>query len=65
MIVLFVSLTVLADVIVQDHRFDIVEDFGCQPATFMSLPALIIVWLPPLVISVVALLYCGMFPCQS
>ncbi|ETW79706.1 putative B mating type protein [Heterobasidion irregulare TC 32-1] len=45
-------------VIVQDHRFDIVEDFGCQPATFMSLPALIIVWLPPLVISVVALLYC-------
>ncbi|THH17676.1 hypothetical protein EW146_g3174 [Bondarzewia mesenterica] len=46
-------------IIVQDHRFSIVENFGCQAAVFNSLPALILVWIPPLLLSAVALLYCA------
>ncbi|TFY82419.1 hypothetical protein EWM64_g1593 [Hericium alpestre] len=44
--------------IVQDHRFTILEDFGCQPALYDYMPSLLIVWLPPLIISLVSLLYC-------
>jgi pheromone a factor receptor len=47
-----------ADTIVQDHRFVILEDYGCQAAVYNSLPALIIVWSPPLCISVIGILYC-------
>ena len=46
------------DTIVQDHRFVILEDFGCQAAVYDSLPALIIVWLPPLCISIIGILFC-------
>jgi pheromone a factor receptor len=46
------------DTIVQDRRFLIVKDLGCQVAVHNSIPALIIVWLPPLCISTVAILYC-------
>ncbi|KAI0318404.1 GPCR fungal pheromone mating factor [Amylostereum chailletii] len=44
-------------VIVQNHRFTIVEDLGCQAAIHRSLTGLVLVWLPPLVISLLALLY--------
>lgn len=47
-----------ADAIVQDRRFVILEDFGCQAAVNNSLPALIIVWLPPLCISIIGTLFC-------
>ena len=46
------------DTIVQDRRFLIVKDLGCQVAVYNSIPALIIVWLPPLCISTVAIFYC-------
>lgn len=45
-------------IIVQDRRFVIVEDLGCQVAVHNSILALIIVWLPPLCISTIAILYC-------
>ncbi|KAA1466863.1 STE3-domain-containing protein [Dentipellis sp. KUC8613] len=48
-----------ADTIVQDHRFSIVQDLGCQAAVYNYLPALILVWLPPLLLSLISLLYCG------
>ncbi|KAH8984399.1 pheromone A receptor-domain-containing protein [Lactarius deliciosus] len=52
--VVFMSLHTL----VQDRRFLIVKDLGCQVAVHNSVPALIIVWLPPLCISTVTILYC-------
>ncbi|OAX34692.1 fungal pheromone STE3G-protein-coupled receptor [Rhizopogon vinicolor AM-OR11-026] len=43
--------------IVQGHRFDIVENFGCQPAVYFSVEGIIIVWLPPLIFAVATLVY--------
>ncbi|KAG8685694.1 hypothetical protein FRC08_012966 [Ceratobasidium sp. 394] len=45
--------------IVQGHRFDILEDFGCNPATYVSVAALFIVYLPPIVLSLGTLIYAG------
>ncbi|TFK19182.1 fungal pheromone STE3G-protein-coupled receptor [Coprinopsis marcescibilis] len=42
--------------IVQGHRFDIVEDFGCRAAVYVSVPAVIIVWVPQLFFSVGSLI---------
>ena len=47
-----------ADTIVQDRRFVILEDFGCQAAVHDSRLALIIVWLPPLCISIIGIFFC-------
>jgi len=43
--------------IVQGHRFDIIEGIGCSPATYISVPAVILIWVPPLVISSVSMIY--------
>ncbi|KAL4077892.1 GPCR fungal pheromone mating factor [Scleroderma citrinum] len=34
--------------IVQGHRFDIVEDFGCRPTVYVSIPAIFLIWIPPM-----------------
>ncbi|TBU29733.1 pheromone A receptor-domain-containing protein [Dichomitus squalens] len=34
--------------VVQGHRFDIIEDFGCQPESYVSLPEFFLVWLIPI-----------------
>ncbi|KAJ7088261.1 pheromone A receptor-domain-containing protein [Mycena epipterygia] len=46
--------------IVQGHRFDIVEDFGCRPAMYISVLSLLLVDLPPGIASFLALIYCGL-----
>ncbi|KAJ7019727.1 GPCR fungal pheromone mating factor [Mycena alexandri] len=46
--------------IVQGHRFDVYEDFGCTPAIFLSIPSIIILDIPPLVASAGALTYCSL-----
>ncbi len=46
------------DIIVQDRRFVILENFGCQAAVGDYLPALVIVWLPPLCISMIGIVFC-------
>ncbi|GLB44319.1 putative pheromone A receptor [Lyophyllum shimeji] len=46
--------------IVQGHRFDIIEEYGCRPTTYFSIPAIFIVWLPPLLMSIVSLVYAGL-----
>ncbi|VDB95384.1 unnamed protein product [Peniophora sp. CBMAI 1063] len=51
--ILYISL----HTIVQFRRFSILQDFGCQAAVHDSLPSLMLVWLPPFVISACALLY--------
>ncbi|KAF9017841.1 STE3-domain-containing protein [Hymenopellis radicata] len=45
--------------IVQGHRFDIIEEYGCRPATYYSIPALFIVWIPPIVMAFACLIYAG------
>ncbi|KAJ6535332.1 GPCR fungal pheromone mating factor [Mycena vulgaris] len=37
--------------VVQGHRFDIVQDFGCRPTTYVSLAAIFILWVPLLLFS--------------
>ncbi|EIN05684.1 hypothetical protein PUNSTDRAFT_137177 [Punctularia strigosozonata HHB-11173 SS5] len=43
-------------IIVQDHRYDIVQHVGCRPATYASVPSIILVWLPPILLSVATLI---------
>ncbi|PBK68302.1 fungal pheromone STE3G-protein-coupled receptor [Armillaria solidipes] len=38
--------------IVQGHRFDIIEHFGCRPAIYNSLASLFLIWIPPLLFSI-------------
>ncbi|KZT19569.1 STE3-domain-containing protein [Neolentinus lepideus HHB14362 ss-1] len=40
----------LLSILVQDHRFDIVQNFGCQAAIYVSAPAEILLWLPILLL---------------
>ncbi|KAJ7839806.1 GPCR fungal pheromone mating factor [Mycena olivaceomarginata] len=46
--------------IVQGHRFDIYENFGCNPAIYLSIPSILILDIPPLVASALALIYCSL-----
>lgn len=39
------------DYIVQGHRFDIVEDFGCRASIFVSLASVFLIWVPVLFFS--------------
>lgn len=34
--------------VVQGHRFDIVENFGCRPTVYVSIPAVFLIWIPPI-----------------
>ncbi|KAG9046238.1 hypothetical protein FS837_004799 [Tulasnella sp. UAMH 9824] len=43
--------------VVQGHRFDIAEDFGCMGTIYYSVPALLIIYIPPLVFSFASLVY--------
>ncbi|CCM02279.1 uncharacterized protein FIBRA_04364 [Fibroporia radiculosa] len=38
-------------IIVQDYRFNLTEDVGCTPSVYASVPSLILVWLPPFLLS--------------
>ena len=49
------------DCIVQDHRFDLVQDFGCSASVHPSSPALILIWLPPLIICSISFYFSGRF----
>ncbi|KAF9040045.1 pheromone A receptor-domain-containing protein [Panaeolus papilionaceus] len=46
--------------IVQGHRFDIIEDYGCRPTTYYSIPGIFLVWLPPILIAVASLTFAGL-----
>ncbi|KAI1790870.1 STE3-domain-containing protein [Ganoderma leucocontextum] len=45
-------LYIILHVIVQPHRFDIVQDFGCFASIDTSTVSIIIIWIPPLVICI-------------
>ncbi|KAJ7034227.1 GPCR fungal pheromone mating factor [Mycena alexandri] len=46
--------------VVQGHRFDIIENYGCRPATYLSVASVLIVWVPPIVIAVACLVFAGL-----
>ncbi|KAJ7323222.1 GPCR fungal pheromone mating factor [Mycena albidolilacea] len=48
------------DYVVQGHRFDIVEDYGCRPATYFSIASIFIIWVPPLVMATASLIFAGL-----
>nr|DAA64373.1 TPA_inf: pheromone receptor STE3.1 [Phanerochaete chrysosporium RP-78] len=48
--------------IVQEHRFDIVEDLGCQPEIPAVSAGTVFFWLPALVFALLALFQCCMSP---
>ena len=52
-------LTSSVDYIVQAHRYNIVQYIGCQPTTYISTPGILIVWLPPLLLSAGTFVYAG------
>ncbi|KAF8174227.1 GPCR fungal pheromone mating factor, partial [Pholiota molesta] len=43
--------------IVQGHRYDIFENTGCQAAVYISVQAILIIWFPQLLFSVISLIY--------
>lgn len=53
--------SLLPEYIVAGHRFNIVEDFGCCPATYNTPLAYVLVWSWPLIIGVVSACYGGNF----
>ncbi|KZV83952.1 fungal pheromone STE3G-protein-coupled receptor [Exidia glandulosa HHB12029] len=46
--------------VVQGHRFDIVEDIGCQPVIYTSLSGVLLMFGTPLLLSVCSLVYAGL-----
>ncbi|KAI0651378.1 pheromone A receptor-domain-containing protein [Trametes meyenii] len=46
--------------IVQGHRFDIIEEFGCRPSIYVSIPAIFLMWVPSLIMSFVTLVFAAM-----
>ncbi|WVR04395.1 hypothetical protein IAU60_001397 [Kwoniella sp. DSM 27419] len=51
------ALLVALFVLVQGHRYDIVENIGCVTSTYMSVPALIIRFIVPMVAAIASLVY--------
>ncbi len=48
------------DFIVQGHRFDIIEGYGCRPTSYFSVPSIFIVYIPPILMSTVAMIFAGL-----
>lgn len=57
---LFGFLTSFIDYVVQGHRLDIIEDFGCYPPVYFSVAALMILWVPPFLMSLCSFVFAGM-----
>ena len=47
------------DYIVQPHRYDILEDIGCQSATYNTLPAYFLVFMWPILLGLISFIYSG------
>ncbi|KAJ6451996.1 pheromone receptor Rcb2 B43 [Mycena vitilis] len=45
--------------VVQGHRFDIMEDYGCRPTVYFSIASIFLLTLPPILLSVASLVYGG------
>lgn len=58
-LILELIFSIFLDYIVQGHRFDLVETFGCRPALYFSIPGILLVQAPPIIISFIGLVYGG------
>lgn len=47
------------DVVVQPHRFDILEDIGCYPVVYNTLPAYFLYFMWPVVLGMISFCYSG------
>jgi len=47
------------DYIVQGHRFDILEDVGCYPVVYNTLPAYFIYFMWPIVLGAISFCFSG------
>ena len=48
------------DFVVQDRRFVLVQEFGCQAAIYPSVPALFLTWFIPLILCMITVFYAGL-----
>ncbi|GAW04836.1 pheromone receptor [Lentinula edodes] len=53
-------LVLLLHMIVQGHRFDIFEQYGCSPTTYNTIPAYFLFYMWPVLIGLVSLVYSGL-----
>ncbi|EKM52529.1 uncharacterized protein PHACADRAFT_261014 [Phanerochaete carnosa HHB-10118-sp] len=47
-------------IIVQNHRFDLTQDFGCVASIYTSSAAIILVWIPPFLFCTSSLVFAGL-----
>ncbi|KAJ3912395.1 pheromone receptor [Lentinula edodes] len=50
-------LVLILHIIVQGHRFDIIEEYGCSPPTYNTLPAYFLYYMWPVLIGLVSFVY--------
>ncbi|KAL0952917.1 hypothetical protein HGRIS_007132 [Hohenbuehelia grisea] len=43
--------------VVQGHRYDVIEEYGCRPTTYISVPGILIVYVPTLVMATASLIF--------
>ncbi|KAF7372884.1 STE3-domain-containing protein [Mycena sanguinolenta] len=46
--------------VVQGHRFDIIEQYGCRPTTYSSILAIMLISVPPLILGAGALVFAAL-----
>jgi len=56
---MFLFSTCLVDYVVQGHRFDILEDIGCYPVVYNTLPAYFIYYMWPVLLGAVSFVFSG------
>ncbi|KAJ7118307.1 GPCR fungal pheromone mating factor [Mycena epipterygia] len=54
------ALTMILHYIVQGHRFDIFEDLGCRPETYVSIPTIFLLYGPISVVVVLTFVFSGL-----
>lgn len=47
------------DTVVQGHRFDILENIGCYPVIYNTIPAYFLVFMWPVLLGCVSFVYSG------
>lgn len=55
----FNFLVILPDYVVQGHRFNILEDIGCYPVVYNTLPAYFLYFMWPVVFGLISFVFSG------
>nr|AER51018.1 pheromone receptor [Lentinula edodes]AGL07754.1 pheromone receptor [Lentinula edodes]AWT57983.1 Pheromone receptor [Lentinula edodes] len=54
---IYQDIAIVVDIIVQPHRFNILEVYGCSPATYNTLPAYFLFYMWPVLIGLASFIY--------